>query len=155
MAADITHDVALFNPGETLHNTIVLGGVNVVIPLELDMDGDPFQDDAVCLRSHGGDWEHVCLSSDPEVTVDPDARHLYYPFHDVPSGLFNVDVRIADRWVIVIANLLVSRGIAYLGDTPLTDSIPDSVPATDDPHDVRDQDFVYQLDSGEPCACGN
>ena len=149
-----THDVALFNPGESEHNTIVLGGVDVVIPLELDMDGDPFQDDAVCLRSQGGDWEHVMLSSDPEVLSAPDKRHLYYPFHDVPSGLFNVDVRIAENWVTVISNLLVSRGAAYIGDTPLDETVANGSPAIDDPHALVDRE-EGPIDHSTDCGCGH
>jgi hypothetical protein len=128
MAAD-SYDVALFNPGDQDHNTIVLGGVDLVIPLELDIDGDPFQDDAVCLRSHGGHWEHALTSADPEVTAAPDKRHLYYPFHDVPAGLYHLDVLIAGQWTSVASNILVSRGEAWLGSRRLTGAVPDSIPA--------------------------
>jgi hypothetical protein len=151
---DALHDVALFNPGESEHNTIVLGGVDVVIPLELDMDGDPFQDDAVCLRSQGGDWEHVVLSSDSEVTAARDKRHLYYPFHEVPSGVYNVDVRIAENWITVISNLLVSRGAAYIGDEPLGETVADGSPALDDPHALVDREEA-ELDHTTDCGCGH
>ena len=153
MAAD-TYDVALFNPGETEHNTIVLGGVDLVIPLELDMDGDPFQDDAVCLRSLGGDWEHVCLSSDPEVTAAQDKRHLYYPFHDVPAGVYSVDVRVAEHWNTVISNLLVSRGAAYIGDKQLGETAPEATPSTDDPHSLVERE-APEPDPESGCACGS
>lgn len=148
MAADSTHNVALFNPGDTEHNTIVLGGVDVVIPLELDMDGDPFQDDAVCLRSHGGDWEDAKLSSDADVTAAPDKRHLYYPFRDVPAGLYHVDVRIADRWNTVLSNLLVTRGKAFLGNQQLPETAPDTTPAIDDPHPLVDTHEIHDADCG-------
>lgn len=153
MAAD-TCDVALFNPGETEHNTIVLGGVDLVIPLELDMDGDPFQDDAVCLRSLGGDWEHVCLSSDPEVTAAQDRRHLYYPFHDVPAGIYRVDVRVADHWNTVISNLLVSRGSAFIGDQVMGEAPPEATPSTDDPHSNVERE-APEPDPEYACACGS
>lgn len=153
MAAD-THDVALFNAGETEHNTIVLGGVDVVIPLELDMDGDPFQDDAVCLRSLGGDWEHVCLSSDPEVKAARDKRHLYYPFHDVPAGIYSVDVRVAESWNTVISNLLVSRGAAYIGDQKLGETAPEATPCTDDPHTLVEREAA-EAEPGSGCPCGS
>ena len=148
MDVDNTHNVALFNPGESEHNTIVLGGVQVVIPLELDMDGDPFQDDAVCLRSHGGDWEEAKLSSDGDVTAAPDTRHLFYPFHDVPAGLYHVDVRIADRWSTVLSNLLVTRGKAWLGNQQLPSEAPQSAPATDDPHPLVDHHEPHHADCG-------
>ncbi len=154
MAADAIHDVALFNPGESEHNTIVLGGVDLLIPLELDMDGDPFQDDAVCLRSHGGDWEDVRLSSDPEVTAAPDKRHLYYPFYDVPAGLYHLDVLIARRWTTVTSNILVSRGAAWLGDTLLSGDLPAAAPAVDDPH-TRIEREDPDLHSHNACACGS
>lgn len=148
MDVDNTHNVALFNPGETEHNTIILGGVDVVIPLELDMDGDPFQDDAVCLRSHGGDWEEAKLSSDDDVTAAPDTRHLFYPFRDVPAGLYHVDVRIADRWSTVLSNLLVTRGKAYLGNQQLPGEAPTTAPATDDPHPLVDHHEPHRADCG-------
>src|SRR4051812_42281272 len=52
-----THEVALFNPGEEDHDTIVLSGIDLVIPLELDIDGDPLQDDEVRLRSEDGYYD--------------------------------------------------------------------------------------------------
>ena len=135
---DSTHHVALFNPGESEHNTIVLGGLDLVIPLEMDIDGDPFQDDAVCLRSQGGDWEHSLTSADPEVVSAPDKRHLYYPFHSVPAGLYHVDVLIAGHWSTVISNLLVSRGQAWLGTRLLSSQVPDSIPAIPDSPDSEE-----------------
>jgi hypothetical protein len=144
---DATHDVALSNIGETERNTIVLGGVDVVIPLELDMDGDPFQDDAVCLCSVGGHWEDVRLSSDPEVTASRDKRHLYYEFQDVPSGVYHVDVRIGDQWTTVLRGLLVSRGVARLGDRTLGEEPPADDAAVDDPHVLVDRD---QPEPGAP-----
>lgn len=148
MDVDNIHNVALFNPGESEYNTIILGGVDVVIPLELDMDGDPFQDDAVCLRSHGGNWEDVRLSSDPEVVAAPDKRHLYYPFQDVPAGIYHVDVRIAERWNTVLSNLLVTRGKAYIGDKVLPSSAPEIAAAIDDPHTLVEREDTHEHDCG-------
>ena len=148
MDVDNTHNVALFNPGETEHNTIVLGGVDVIIPLELDMDGDPFQDDAVCLRSQGGDWEDTLLSSDSDVTASPDTRHLFYAFRDVPAGLYHLDVRIADRWNTVISNLLVTQGKAWLGNQLLSEKATESTPALDDPHPLVDHHETHHQDCG-------
>lgn len=148
------HDVALFNPGESEHNTIVLGGVNVVIPLERDLDGDPFQDDAVCLRAYSGAWEHVCVSSAPEVVYDEETEHLCYPFRDVPAGIYKVDVRIAERWVNVIARLMVSRGVAYLGDQALEEAPQLPKPTTDDPHRLRKGEGQDDEGESDPCGCG-
>lgn len=153
-AAAAAHDVALFNPGEKEHNTIVLGGVDVVVPLELDVDGDPLQDDAVCLRSRTGRFEDVRLSSDEQVTATPDKRHLYYPFHDVPAGLYCVDVRIGDSWVNIQSNLLVVKGTAYWNEKELTGDLPGARPATDDPHSLVDKtEPEPAVETG--CICGN
>ena len=44
-APDSVHDVATFTEGESSKfNTLVLSGRDIVIPLEMDLDGDPLQD---------------------------------------------------------------------------------------------------------------
>jgi hypothetical protein len=129
-----TYDVALFNRGETTHNTIVLGGVDVLIPIELDVDSDPFQDDAVCLESISGAWSDVRLCTDPEVLVSRDKRHLYFPFFDVPSGVYRVEIRIGEVWTPVMSGLIVSQGEAKLDGQTLSEQPPDRSAAKDDPH---------------------
>lgn len=146
MAAEVC-DVALFNAGETAYNTLVIGGVDLVIPLELDIDGDPFQDDAVCLRSHGGDFEQALTSADPAVTAAADKRHLYYPFLDVPAGLYHLDVLIAGQWTTVISTLLVSRGEAWVGPNRLPSRAPETAPAR------PDSPALESHSHSEDCGC--
>jgi hypothetical protein len=154
MDADSTHPVALFNPGETEHNTIILGGVDLLIPLEMDMDGDPFQDDAVCLRTRAGGWEDVKLSSDPDVRPAPDTRHLFYPFEDVPAGVYSVEVRIADTWTTVLSDIRVSRGAAWVGDRKLDGTLPAAAPGTDDPHSLIEREEPDH-DHTTDCGCAH
>lgn len=148
------HDVALFNPGEKEKNTIVLGGVDVIIPLELDVDGDPLQDDAVCLRSASGNFEDVRLSSDEHVTAAADKRHLYYPFLDVPAGLYCVDVRIGQSWVNIQSNLLVVKGTAYWNGKPMEEDLPADNPSRHDPHELVERS-VPEAAGDSDCPCGS
>jgi hypothetical protein len=153
---DETFDVALTLPGESRHNTIVLGGTDLTIPLEMDADGDPFQDDAVCLRSASGFYEQALLSSDEVVRADSDKRYLYYPFEDVPSGVYSVDVQIAGRWTAVISGILVSRGEARRGDEVLGEDPPGDGSAADEAGEDDDEPEAPELgedgDEG-PCDC--
>jgi hypothetical protein len=68
------HDVMLAEPGGKSVNTVVVGGTDVIVPLERDADGDPFHDDEVWLRSASGAVDLRLLSSDPDVEASPRAR---------------------------------------------------------------------------------
>src|SRR5688572_16188799 len=63
------HDVSLGNDGEDDFNTVVLDGAEVVLPLEMDIDGDPLQDDTVSLRSVHGLYEQTLTARSPDVTA--------------------------------------------------------------------------------------
>jgi hypothetical protein len=143
------HDVALGNVGEKDHNTIVLSGVDVVVPLEMDMDGDPLQDDEVHLRAKHGQYEQVLSSSDEDVEVDTDARLLYYRFRYVPPGAYNVAVRIRDHLVTVVRGLVVTRSGVFAGGKKLDSAFPEAKAAAPDGDDHED---VPDEQPGESCG---
>lgn len=135
------HDVALGNAGEKDHNTIVLGGVDVVVPLEMDLDGDPLQDDEVHLRATHGYYEQVLSSSDEDVEADEDARLLYYRFKFVPPGAYTVAVNVRGRLVTVLRGLVVTRAGAFVSGKKLAAEFPQgkaAAPSGEDHEDTPD-----------------
>lgn len=124
-----TYDVALGNKGEDDHNTIVLSGVDIVVPVELDMDGDPFQDDAVRLRAEHGHFDQVLVAQDPDVEADAEGRYLYYRFRHVPPGAYRASVRIGDDWVPLLRGIVVTRDGAFAGGKALGEDRPSTKPA--------------------------
>lgn len=124
-----TYDVSLGNKGEDDHNTIVLSGIDIVVPVELDMDGDPFQDDAVRLRAEHGHFDQVLVASDPDVEIDTDSRYLFYRFRHVPPGAYRASVRIGDDWVPLLRGLVVTKDGAFVGGKKLGEDRPQSKPA--------------------------
>jgi hypothetical protein len=135
------HDVALGNAGEKDHNTIALTGVDVVVPLEMDVDGDPLQDDEVHLRATHGYYEQVLSSSDEDVEADEDARLLYYRFRFVPPGAYTVSVQVRGRLVTVLRGLVVTRAGAFVSGKKLAAEFPGAKAAeasSDDHEDTPD-----------------
>jgi hypothetical protein len=118
------HEVSLGNEGEKDYNTIVVGGADLVLPVEMDLDGDPLQDDVVSLRSVHGLYEQTLSSRDPDVTPDADQRLFYYRFRHVPAGLYRLAARIRSSWVTVTRDILVSKAGVFVGDKQLTADKP-------------------------------
>lgn len=110
-----TFDVMLGSVGDSAFNTLVLSGVDVVVPLELDADEDPLQDDEVLLRSVDGYYEQVLTWNDPDVARDEAHRLLHYRFRLVPPGVYNVLVRVAGESTEVLNGLIVRRDGVYIG----------------------------------------
>lgn len=125
------HAVALFEPGDEGHNTLVLSGIDVVVPVEMDLDGDPLQDDEVSLRALHGGYEQVLATGDPDVRADPERRVAYYRFRFVPPGLYRVAVRIGGAWVPIGTGLGVRKDGVYWSGTKL-DAAPPGVTASED-----------------------
>lgn len=119
-----THEVALGNRSETDHNTIVLTGVDVVLPLEMDADGDPLQDDEANLRSASGHYDRTLTVGHPDVTPDKDNGQLLYRFRDVPPGHYRVAVKVADRWMPVLRGIVITKDGAFVGDRKLASDVP-------------------------------
>lgn len=132
-----TRDVALGNKSEKDHNTIVLTGVDVVLPLEMDLDGDPLQDDEANLRSASGHYDRTLTVAHPDVTPDKDNGQLLYRFRDVPPGHYRVAVKVANHWVPVLRGIVITKDGAFVGDKQLETDVP-KVRAAASPEDAGD-----------------
>lgn len=119
MTTELVFDVALGNAGESDYNTVVLSGTDVVVPLEMDLDDDPLQDDEVRLVSEDGEFERHVRASDPDAEADDENRLIHYRFRAVPAGLYRVQVNVAGTWTDVVEGLLVQRGAVLCGETQL------------------------------------
>lgn len=152
------YDVMLAEPGGKTVNTIVVGGTDVIVPLERDADGDPFSDDEVWLRSTNGGVDRHMLSSDPDVEADDANGLLLYRFRDVPFGYYSVWVNVGGQPLEVIRGLTVRqqgvfRGAKKLEATrsgavsPGPDSEPEAAePAAKEEGEAPYVDQVYEED---------
>ncbi len=148
------HAVALGSPGETHANTLVLGGATLVIPLEMDPDGDPLHDDEVRVWSPRGGYDRTMLADEPCVEPDRAARLMLYRFDDVPLGVYRVAVCVAGEWHDLMHDLVIARDGSYLGGTRLATDKPSVQAATssgeatdDEPEEEAESDG---LDAPEP-----
>jgi hypothetical protein len=116
---DLTLDVMLGEPGGSTFNTIVLGGTDIIVPLERDLDGDPYQDDEIWLESLDGSFRERRYSSDPDVVPDEDKNVLLYHFRHVPYGVFNIVAVVAGRPLVVYSGLIVRKEGAFMGQDKL------------------------------------
>ena len=145
-----THEVALGNESEQDHNTIVLTGVDVVLPLEMDLDGDPLQDDEANLRSASGHYDKTLTVADHDVTPDKENGQLLYRFRDVPPGHYRVAVKVADRWVPVLRGIVITKDGAFHGNKKLGSEVS-PVKAAPPPPDAGDAEPV----DAPPPGCGH
>jgi hypothetical protein len=149
------HAVSFGNPGEHDRNTLVLTGVDLVLPLEMDLDGDPLHDDEVRLCSAAG-FERVLRVSDDDVERDFERRIASYRFRAVPPGVYDVATRIAGAWIDVLRGLVVKRAGVFFqeervdGDTTRqrpTESFDEAVGADAVPdEDVQDPEAPLYVD---------
>ena len=116
---DLVVDVMLGEPGGSTFNTLVLGGTDVVVPLERDLDEDPFQDDEVWLCASDGTVIQRRYFSDDEVEEDEDKRILFYRFTGVRYGVYSVWTKIGGQAAELFRGLLVNRTGVFLGDEAL------------------------------------
>jgi hypothetical protein len=68
--AGMSYPVALFDPRDAHYNTISLQGVDIIIPLEEDLDCDPLQDDEIRLLALDGSYEKIVKASDSDAVPD-------------------------------------------------------------------------------------
>ena len=122
MADEKVFNVMLGEPGEDTWNTLVLGGTDVVVPIERDASVDPFQDDEVCLRALGGGWERRVCSGDDDAEEDEESGLLHCRFRDVPFGVYSVFVVSAGREVETVRGLVVRHEGVFIGDKPLSEA---------------------------------
>ena len=102
-------DVMLGDPGAKPMNTLMLERTDVVVPLERDLDGDPFQDDEVWLCTEDGALVKRLYSSDEEVEEDADSRVLLYRFNDIRYGVYAIWTKIGGQAVEVLRGLVVRK----------------------------------------------
>jgi hypothetical protein len=125
--------------------------VDLVIPLEIDLDDDPSRDDQIRLRALDGTFQQTLVSSDPRVEQSAEHPLLLYGFKDVPIGAYTVEVRIGNEWYEVLRELRVSRDSATVHGEPFVSTEdgsqfgkPDVEPETIDDPDAED---------GFTCSC--
>jgi hypothetical protein len=144
------HDVALGNVDEEDFNTLVLSGIDIVVPVEMDADGDPLQDDEVRLRSEDGYYDAVLRSSDPDVEPDTEAGYLNYCFRLVPPGVYRVSVRVREQWALLVRGLVVKRDGVYVNGEQLDDQPPADRPAAAPAEEAESDEPAT-----EPYDCGH
>lgn len=145
-----TADVALGNLGESDHNTLVLTGIDLVVPLEMDLDGDPLQDDELRLSSEHGFFEQTLSARDAEVAVDSDNRLLLYRFRDVPPGAYRLSVNVAGTFHPLLRSIVVAREGAFVGSTLLNSTLPTNSTQAESTETAGEEDDSSGLD-----GCGH
>ncbi len=108
--------VALNRAPDSSYNTIVLGGLDLIIPLEIDLDKDPTEPDEIRLQSAGRWYESHVKSDDPEVEPDGENPLLLYPFRDVPPGIYTISVKVGGKWRDVLTGFRVTRDGVFYGE---------------------------------------
>lgn len=119
-----SHRVCVGNLGGEDFNTLVIDGIDLVMPLEMDLDDDPMQDDEIRLRSLDGFFEQIVRASDPDAEPAPDERLIYYHFRDVPPGPYRIEVNVGGVWALVVDGLVVTRTGTMLHGNKLTNERP-------------------------------
>jgi len=138
MSRNVYH-VATMLPSQKGKNTIVLAGIDLVVPLEMDLDEDPLQDDEVKLVRNDGHFERILQASDVDVTREKDGERLFYCFRDVPPGLYSVLVRISvHEWSAVVEGIVVTTKSARWNDQDLSASADPFKPRPHEPSPLLD-----------------
>jgi hypothetical protein len=121
-------DVTLGTSEDKLENVVVLSGMDLYVPLEADLDGDPFHDDILRLESADGRcW--ILNADEPAVGLDLDRKLHVYTFRGVPPGLYKISVKLSDDvWSTVVSGIVVNKKGALLGGKELTDQEPKAIP---------------------------
>jgi len=127
-------DVMLGAPADKAFNTLVLSGIDLEVPLEMDLDADPLHDDEVRLLREDGAYSAVLCANEPDVRADLDKNLYIYRFRFVPPGIYRIQVRTSDQgWATVITDIVVGRKGVRIGDTELEDKDPEQVPRDPQP----------------------
>jgi hypothetical protein len=139
--------VATSLPGENYHNTLVLGDIEVVLPMEVDEEALPKE--SVRLRAEDGSYQAELKDSGSGVERDGDNPLNYFHFLNVPSGRYVIEVQTGDQWHIVLRGVDISQKGAFVNGVSWEDSTDGSVLGTPD---SKDSDEL--MDFEEP-RCGN
>lgn len=116
---ETSHDVATFDEGDGNVNVLVLPGHDVIVPVEMDPDGDPLQDDGASLDSVGGAYQRFLHPGGADVEADQAKRLWYYRFRDVPYGVYRVSLHVGETWTYLFTDLVVRREGVFAGNKKL------------------------------------
>lgn len=138
-------DVTLGTSEDKQQNVVVLSGVDLVVPLEADLDGDPLNDDVVRLEGADGScW--ILSAGHPDVRLDLDKNLCLYTFRTVPNGVYKISVKLSDDvWSTVVTGIVVDRNGASLGGSQLTARAPQPIPedvADEGPEDSQESEGI-------------
>jgi len=100
-------------------NTLVLAGLDLVFPLEADLDNDPESDDVVRLWSDDGFYDRSLSRGDPDVEREGETSVLAYTFRDVPPGIYRLSLVVKGGQVDILRDLVVTRTDILHGGKPL------------------------------------
>jgi len=144
-------DVMLGDVGARPMNTLMLERTDVTIPLERDLDGDPFQDDEVWLCTEDGTIVKRLYSNDEDVEEDTDSRLLLYHFRNLRYGVYAIWTRIGSHPVEVLRGLIVRREGVFMNGEQLgeTREAPAIAPEPDHGGALGADADEADLDEGE------
>jgi hypothetical protein len=106
--------VARATADDSGYNTLVLAGVNVEFPLEIDLDDD-YAEERMRLRGLIGEYDVTLCATDSRVRRDPDHPVLYFTFELVPPGRYELRAALRDQWVTVASDLRILPSGVLLG----------------------------------------
>ncbi|MGH9901238.1 MAG: LysM peptidoglycan-binding domain-containing protein [Pyrinomonadaceae bacterium] len=123
-------------------------GWELIIPVEMDMDHDPEQDDELCIRSEDGSFERVLAASDAaHVRRDEELRRLFYNFGQVPELTYTVSVKIDEQWCDILHGLKVTADGLTVGGRPFETDVGEIELGTPDEEEWVDEaeEFEYEV----------
>src|SRR5438477_5932612 len=74
--------------------TTVRAGLDLIIPLEIDLDDDPDNDDQIRLRQLNGAYDIVVTADSKQVREHEENPLALYRFRDVPAGEYDAAVKV-------------------------------------------------------------
>lgn len=140
--------VATTHPGDEQHNTLVIGDIEVIIPLEEDLDDDPKTPDQVRLRNQAGLYQATLTEGGPGVEPDGDNPLNRYHFPAVVPGYYTIEVKVGKNWHAVARDIHITRDDATFGDVSLVGTADGSVMGTPDDLPSAELDDTKSPDFG-------
>lgn len=112
--------------------------IDLALPMEVDLDGDPTQEDAVRLVSVALGVDRVVSENDPDATRHPTAPLVTYRFPKLQPGTYSIQVRVDGRWVPYLTGVTLRLDGLYLGEKRLQGWVDPASLGTPAPDDVVD-----------------
>ena len=142
-------DVMLGDVGGEPINTLMLERTDLIVPLERDADGDPFQDDEVWLCTEDGTLVQRHYSSDEEVEEDEDNRLLLYRFGNLRYGVYSIWTKVGGQLVEIHRGLEIRRDGVFMGDEELGETREGGALAPEPDHAADLDDDVELADDSD------